>query len=342
SPSSAGPTPTTTAPSAPVPARVSVAGVVASDLEVPWGVAFLPDGAALVAERDTARLVRVGPDGAVARLGVVPGVRHGGEGGLLGLAVSPAFATDRTVFAYHTASGDNRVVRVRLDGDRLGTPVPVLTGIPAGGIHNGGRIVFGPDGALWIGTGEVGDPDLAQDRRSLGGKILRIRPDGSVPADNPFPGSPVWSYGHRNVQGLAFDSRGRLWASELGQKAFDELNLVVRGGNHGWPRVEGVGNDGRYVDPVATWRTSEASPSGIAIVDDVVYVAALRGERLWQVPITGDGAGEPRAFLAGDLGRLRTVVTTPDGTLWVTTSNRDGRGDPAEADDRILRLALSG
>lgn len=318
-----------------------MAGTVAEHLAVPWGVAFLPDGTALVAERDTARLLRVSPSGSVTALGVVPGVKHGGEGGLLGLAVSPTFATDRAVFAYHTAASDNRVVRLTVDANRLISVRPVLTGIPAGRIHDGGRMVIGPDGSLWIGTGETGNTALAQDLGSLGGKILRIRLDGTVPADNPFPGSPVWSYGHRNVQGLAFDSGGRLWASELGAHRFDELNLISKGRNYGWPAVEGKGGGGRYVDPVVTWPTDQASPSGLAIVDDVAYLAALGGQRLWQVPLTAAGAGAPRAFLRGELGRLRTVVAAPDGSLWLATSNRDGRGSPVPADDRIVRLALT-
>ena len=272
---------------------------------------------------------------------MVPGVQASGEGGLLGLATSPSFRTDRFVYAYFTGGSDNRVVRMTFDGNGFGEPEPILTGIPKGGIHNGGRMVFGPDGMLYIGTGEAGDRPLSQDLNSLGGKILRLAPDGGVPPDNPIAGSLVWSYGHRNVQGLAFDSQGRLWASEFGQNTFDELNLVQRGGNHGWPLVEGPSNDPRFVAPAESWPTSEASPSGIAIVDDVVYMAALRGQRLWQIPIEGNGVGPYRAFFTGELGRLRTVEVAPDGSLWLTTSNRDGRAEPRAGDDVVLRLALS-
>jgi glucose/arabinose dehydrogenase len=315
---------------------------VTTGLRVPWGLAFLPDGTALVAERPTGRVVRIGPDGGAATAGTVPGVADQGEGGLLGLAVVPGGgAAIANVYAYFTStSGDNRVVRMPYRGGRLGAPAPVLTGIPAAGNHNGGRIVLGPDGNLWIGTGDAGDRAESQDRGSLGGKILRIRPDGSVPRDNPFPGSPVWSYGHRNVQGLAFDSRGQLWATEFGQNTWDELNKVTKGGNHGWPDVEGRGEGRGLVDPQVVWRTDEASPSGLAILGDVAYVAGLRGERLWQVPVGGGTAGRPVAALEGRLGRLRTVEPDPDGGLWVTTSNRDGRGSPADGDDRIVRLAV--
>jgi glucose/arabinose dehydrogenase len=226
------------------------------------------------------------------------------------------------------------------ENGRLGRATTVLTGIPNAGNHNGGRMIFGPDGKLWIGTGEAGDKPLSQDLRSLGGKILRLNPDGSVPADNPFRGSPVWSLGHRNVQGLAFDSQGRLWATEFGQNDWDELNRIERGKNYGWPAVEGKGTGGgRYVEPFVVWTTDEASPSGLAIVDDVAYVAGLRGERLWQVPLNGDGENDVARF-EGEYGRLRTVEPAPDGSLWLTTSNHDGRGNPADDDDRILRVQI--
>jgi glucose/arabinose dehydrogenase len=313
---------------------------VTTGLRVPWGVAFLPDGTALVAERPTGRVVRIGPDGGITEAGTVPGVRALGEGGLLGLAVAPD--DPGTVFAYFTSADDNRVVRMPYRDGRLGDAVPLLAGIPAAGNHNGGRIVVGPDGNLWMGTGDAGRSEQAQDRQALGGKILRIRRDGSVPADNPFPGSPVWSYGHRNVQGLAFDSTGQLWATEFGQNTWDELNKVVKGGNHGWPEVEGRGGPDGFVDPQVVWPTADASPSGLAIVDDVAYIGALRGTRLWQVPLTAGVAGRPVALLDGALGRVRTVVVPPDGGgLWLTTSNTDGRGSPREGDDRVVRVALT-
>ena len=172
-----------------------------------------------------------------------------GEAGLLGVAVSPDFETDRTLFLYLTTDTDNRVVRAEVDGDRLGRTTVVLDGIPAGFIHDGGRIAFGPDGHLYVTTGETGNPELAQDPQSLAGKILRITPDGDPAPGNPDPDSPVWSLGHRNVQGLAWDDEGRLWASEFGDSEWDELNLVEKGGNYGWPEVEGVGGDAAYIDP---------------------------------------------------------------------------------------------
>ena len=169
-----------------------------------------------------------------------------------------------------------------------------------------------------------------------------ITADGDPAPDNPVDGSPVWTMGHRNVQGLAFDDRGRLWASEFGQDTWDELNLIDKGRNYGWPVHEGraQGGDDQYRDPFVQWRTSEASPSGLAFLGGSLWMASLRGERLWQVPLTADGVGRPRDWFVGSYGRMRTVVVAPDGNLWVTTSNRDGRGDPAPADDRILEIAV--
>lgn len=317
-------------------------GVVARDLEAPWGLAFLPDGSALVSERDSERLRVVTTDGEVRTIGTVPGVDGVGEGGLLGVAVSPTYAEDQAVFAYLTAGGENVVVRMTYDGARLAGSRVILDGIPAGPVHNGGRIAFGPDGMLYVGTGEAGNTALAQQRRSLGGKILRVTPDGEPAPGNPFPRSPVYSLGHRNVQGLAWDSRGQLWAAEFGQNEWDELNRIEPGENYGWPVVEGRAGDDRFVDPVRQWRTSEASPSGIAVARDSVFMAGLRGSRLWQIPIPGGRPGKPRALLTERYGRLRTVAAAPDGSLWLTTSNRDGRGSPREGDDRILRLRLGG
>jgi glucose/arabinose dehydrogenase len=308
--------------------------VVAEGLQVPWGLTWLPDGDALVAERGTARLLRLPAEGgAPVQAGVVPGVSPVGEAGLLGLAVSP----DEWVYAYLTSASDNRIVRFRLDS--VGSPQTILTGIPRGSIHAGGRIAFGPDGKLYAGAGDAGTTANAQNPASLGGKILRLNPDGSVPADNPTAGSPVYSLGHRNVQGLAWDAAGRLYAAEFGQNTWDEVNLIRAGGNYGWPVVEGTGNDPRYVNPLVVWSTAEASPSGAAIAGSTLYVAALRGTRLWTVPLDGSGGvGTPVAELRGQFGRLRTVEVAPDGSLWVATSNRDGRGSPAPSDDRILRF----
>src|SRR5829696_3521104 len=316
------------------PGQVSV---LVSGLEAPWGIAFLPGGDALVTERDSARILRIPAGGGTAtevqQLAEVDGA---GEGGLLGIAVSPTYARDRLVFVYYTTGEDNRIARMRLGQP----PQPIVTGIPRSGIHNGGRLTFGPDGFLWAGTGDASERGRSQDVSSLGGKVLRMTTEGRPPPGNPFGNSLVWSTGHRNVQGLAFDSAGRLWASEFGQNRFDEVNLIQPGRDYGWPTVEGPSDDSRFAAPLVTWRTSEASPSGVAVAGSTLYVAALRGERLWAVPLQGAAVGEPRAMLQDRYGRLRAVSLAPDGSLWVLTSNRDGRGDPVDGDDRILRLTV--
>lgn len=311
---------------------------MAEGLDTPWGVAFLPDGNALVTERDTGRVLLVG-DGGLRVVGTVRQVSDADdEAGLLGIAVGPGFARDRRVWLYVTSDDDNRIVATTYADGRLGAVRPVLTGIPKGVIHDGGRLEFGPDGYLYVSTGETGQRALAADRRSLGGKILRITGSGEPAPGNPIPGSPIWSWGHRNVQGLAWVGR-QLWASEFGADTWDELNRVERGRDHGWPAVEGPGGSATQVEPAQVWRTAEASPSGLAWADGALWMAALRGERLWRIPVRGGEAGRPVGHLIGEHGRMRTVVTTPDGRLWVTTSNRDGRGTPGPADDRILEVA---
>ncbi|TDD94052.1 PQQ-dependent sugar dehydrogenase [Actinomadura rubrisoli] len=307
-------------------------------LSVPWAVAFLPGGDALVTERDTARLLRVTPAGQKTIIGKVPDVDPQGEGGLLGVAVSPAYARDHLIYLYYTASGDNRVVKAAYDG-RLGAARPIVTGIPKGGNHNGGRLAFGPDGMLYVTTGETGEPGKAPDRKSLGGKILRVTPEGAPAPGNPF-GSRVWTYGHRNVQGIAWDDRARLFATEFGQDRFDEINHIEKGRNYGWPTVEGVGRREGLTDPLLTWTTDEASPSGLAYAGGSLWAAALQGRRLWQIPLDNGRPGRPIARFHDSYGRLRAAVRAPDGSLWITTSNRDGRADPSKDDDRILTIPL--
>jgi glucose/arabinose dehydrogenase len=252
---------------------------------------------------------------------------------LLGLALAPD--DESTLFAFVTTASDNRVVRLTLKGGVIASQKPILTGIGIGGRHHGGRLLFDGDGNLFVSTGDAGDGPLAQDKDSLNGKVLRITRDGKAAADNPF-GNRTWSYGHRNIEGLAYDADGRLWATEFGDKAKDELNLIQRGGNYGWPEVEGRGSSSKFRNPQVVWHTAEASPSGLAFLDGHLWLASLRGERLWRVDVDGARASHPTDFFVGRYGRTRTVVVAPDGNLWVTTSNRDGRGDPSADDDRIL------
>ncbi|MFE9458035.1 PQQ-dependent sugar dehydrogenase [Streptomyces californicus] len=336
----------------PPPAKGSaeVVSTLTEKLKSPWGLAALPGGDLLVSSRDEGTVHRIdGESGKQTLLGSVPGVSASGEGGLLGLAVSSTFGADQMVYAYFTTASDNRIVRMSYDekrpaGQQLGAPDTVLRGIPKGSVHNGGRIAFGPDKMLYAGTGETGDTGLAQDKESLAGKILRMTPDGEPVHGNPEADSVVYSYGHRNVQGLAWDKDKRLWAAEFGQDTWDELNLIEPGGNYGWPEVEGKKGEAGFIDPVAQWKTSEASPSGIAYAKGSIWMAGLRGERLWRIPLSGDSAKEPyaapQAFLEEKHGRLRTVVSAGSDRLWLVTSNTDGRGTPKSGDDEVLQVEV--
>ncbi|EFL38932.1 PQQ-dependent sugar dehydrogenase [Streptomyces griseoflavus] len=332
----------------PAKGSVKVVRTVATGLNSPWGLAPLTDGDLLVSSRDEATITRVdGKTGRKTELGEVPGVSPAGEGGLLGIALSPEYASDHMIYAYFTSASDNRVVRMIYDerkpaGQQLGAPDTVFRGIPKGMIHNGGRIAFGPDRMLYAGTGESGDTGLSQDKESLGGKILRLTPDGEPAPGNPFPGSAVYSYGHRNVQGLAWDGKQRLFASEFGQNTWDELNAIEPGANYGWPEAEGRSDDSAFKNPVEQWSTDEASPSGIAYAEGSIWMAGLRGERLWRIPLKGtEASADPQAFLEGEYGRLRTVAAAGGDKLWLVTSNTDGRGNPKKGDDRILELEVS-
>ncbi|MCX4979503.1 MULTISPECIES: sorbosone dehydrogenase family protein [unclassified Streptomyces] len=334
----------------PPPAKgtVKVVRTVTEDLDSPWGLAPLPEDDLLVSSRDEGTITRVDKEtGKKTELGEVPGVAPEGEGGLLGIALSPDYASDHFVYAYFTTVSDNRIVRMLYDeskpsGEQLGSPDTIFKGIPKGYIHNGGRIAFGPDKMLYAGAGETGQTGLAQDTKSLGGKILRMTPEGEPAPGNPFGDSVVYSYGHRNVQGLAWDDKQRLWAAEFGQDTWDELNQIKPGGNYGWPVVEGESDDSKYLNPIAQWPTDDASPSGIAYAEGSIWMAGLKGQRLWRIPLDGTKASaEPQAFLEGDYGRLRTVVSAGGDKLWLVTSETDGRGSPGAGDDRILELEVT-
>ena len=328
--------------------RVRVIDTVATDIDVPWGLAALPDGTVLVTSRDDHHLYRLAPfTGRRTDLGEIPGVdTDGGEGGLLGVAVSPRFAVDQRIYLYWSTVADNRIgyVELRPKGSaaRLSRPTVVLDGIPRGFRHNGGRLAFGPDGMLYAGTGETENTALAQDRDSLGGKVLRMTPEGRAPRSNPFRGSVVYSVGHRNVQGLVFDARGRLFASEFGDHDKDELNWIRPGRNYGWPYGEGITDLAGFESPVAEFGTEEDSPSGVAIAGGSVFMGALAGQRLWRIPLDGTRlVAPPTSFLQARYGRLRSVLALDERTLLVTTSNQDGRITPYAGDDKILMLRVS-
>ena len=342
------PTPTiSVSPSAtpePVALPVGEPTVIAQGLTTPWSVVRLASGSSLISERDTALVKELTASGEVRVVGAVEGVVPGGEGGLLGLAVPPTPPTNSGawLYAYFTAAADNRIVRFALEGApggyTFGGREDVLTGIAKAGNHNGGRIAFGPDAMLYATVGDASIREAAQDAASLNGKILRMSPTGDVPPDNPTAGSLVYSLGHRNPQGIAWDATGQLWAAEFGQDTWDELNVIRPGGNYGWPVVEGVASDPAFINPVYQWATDDASPSGLAFTRGAFYLAALKGERLWSV--TTDSGAVATSWFEGVFGRLRDAVPGPDGTLWILTGNTDGRGVPRAGDDKLLEVAL--
>lgn len=316
---------------------------LANDLEAPWSIAPVGADGILISERDSAQIVLIDTDGQKRVIGGVGGVAATGEGGLLGIAVQSAGA-ERRLFAYFTTADDNRVVSFPLTGTgaslALGPAAEVITGLPKASNHNGGRIAFGPDGLLYITTGDANQRDRAQDVGYLGGKILRLDASGSVPADNPFADSPVYSLGHRNPQGIAWRADGTMFAAEFGQDTWDELNVIDPGANYGWPDVEGTdSSDARFVAPIAQWATDDASPSGIAVIGDTVFMAGLGGERLWTIdPASGV---QTREFFSGQLGRIRDVYSADDGSLLLITNNTDGRGEPRPGDDTLYRVTLA-
>lgn len=301
----------------------------------------------LVSERDSGRILEVSAGGDVREVGRIDDASSSGEAGLHGLAVD-----DDRLYAFFAAGTENRIVRFDLLGEAgdlsLGEEETILDGLPTANFHNGGRLAFGPDGMLYATLGDTGDRDSAQDEDALSGKILRMTPDGDIPAGNPFGDSLVFSMGHRNPQGIGWDDEGTMYASEFGQDTWDELNVIEAGGNFGWPEVEGIpeGNgagdggsgdgDGDFIDPVQQWSPDEASPSGLAVTDDSILIAGLRGERLHQVPL--DDLKSSSELWTGEHGRLRDVVEAPDGSLLVLTNNTDGRGEPGPYDDRLLRF----
>jgi glucose/arabinose dehydrogenase len=329
--------PLTIGPVQPVGEPVTVVGGLAA----PWSMVRLDDGSTLISERDSGLIKELLPDGSLRDVGQVPGVVASGEGGLLGLEY---VEEGPWLYAYFTAANDNRILRFDLTG-RSGSygfrdSRDILTGLAKAGNHNGGRIKLGPDGMLYATVGDAGAPNVGQDPAALNGKILRMQLDGSVPDDNPFPGSLVYSYGHRNPQGLAWDRDGQLWAAEFGQDTWDELNIIVAGANYGWPVVEGASDDPAFVSPVYQWATDDASPSGLVWTRDTFFMAALRGERVWAIYPSPESTQAVEWF-TGVYGRIRDVVPGPNGSLWVLTNNTDGRGNARDGDDRILQVELA-
>ena len=314
------------------------AGVLVSGLDVPWAIAFFDDDSFLITERDTGTVSHY-RDGETRSIGTVP-AKSVGEGGLLGIAVDPDFGMTKHVFVYYTYDGNestlNRVSRFTYDLTLKDERV-LIDAIPGAPNHNGGRIAFGPDGLLYITTGDATNPSLAQDVRSLAGKILRINKDGSIPADNPFPDSQVYTYGHRNAQGIAwFD--GLMVASEHGPSRNDEVSIIVAGNNYGWPVAECVDHAG-YAAPIRCFDEFTLAPAAAAF-DDAghLYVAGLRGAQVRRF-VLRDGVIVDESVFLEDIGRIRELQYRK-GFLYLSTSNRDGRGVPRPGDDRIIRVPV--
>jgi len=298
--------------------------VVASGLAVPTGLVVLPDGSAVVGERDTGRLLQVFPDRSPAKvLMTVPGVDAGGNGGLLGLALSPTYQEDGLLYAYLSTATDNRVVRFPVGG----TPNVVFTGIPRGEVHNGGGLLFGADGTLYVGTGDTGDPRLAGDPTSLAGKVLRIDVFGHRVGNRPY-----FTRGHRDVTALCAGGQGVLFATDDASEGPDELDALTDGGDYGAASSSG--------DPVVEIPGKEGGLGGCAVAGNSVFLGALDGERVHVLTLDGRGVptGDPDELLGGRYGRLRTTVLDSQGGLWITTSNKDGVGRPAADDDKVLRI----
>lgn len=334
------------------PQNAPRAQVIATNLDTPWAIAFLPSGELLVTERQ-GNIKRIDQNGNVSTIATLSQVKEAGEGGLLGITLHPDFSENNYVYLYYTysASGNdtlNRVVRMKFANNKLSNEQIIVDRIPGASNHNGGRIKFGPDKLLYIGTGDAQEPSLAQNTSSLAGKILRVTDEGKPAPENPF-GNAVYSYGHRNVQGLAWDKKGNLWATEHGRSGlasgFDELNIIVAGKNYGWPEIQGDEEKADMVKPRAhSGESTTWAPSGAAIYNDAIFFAGLRGQSLYQIKLYSDRiykmkqSLEVQAHLQNEFGRLRDVVVGPDNMLYITTSNRDGRGSPAVDDDKIIKV----
>lgn len=329
------------------------ASVLVDELNVPWELVSVPDGRMFVTERPgTIRVIESGELASEPLIEFAAPFNEEGEGGLLGLAADPDFDDNGYLYTYHSyleGDGDiaNRVLRLKVSDGKATIDKELLSDIPGGVNHNGGRIKIGPDNLLYITTGERYEPELAQNEDSLGGKILRIGLDGSIPEDNPWPNSPVYSMGHRNAQGLAWNpDNGYLYATEHGQRNFDEINRIEAGENYGWPEVEGDDNDnGAYQVPLAHSGDETWAPSGVAYIEEgpwagSLLAANLRGEQLLKITLSEDGTQvkQVEPIFKDEWGRIRNVTAGEDGKLYVLTNNRDGRGSPRDGDDQLIVL----
>lgn len=310
--------------------------IIAENLDTPWAIDFLPDGRMIFTQRGGQ--VSILENGTVKSIGNVDAVEMS-ESGLLGIAVDPNFNENKFVYLYYTAQNENRVSRFTLN-EKLENETILIDNIPSAQIHDGGRIKFGPDGKLYVTTGDATNRPEAQNINSVSGKILRLNKDGSIPADNPF-NNYIYSYGHRNPQGITWNPLTKeMYSSEHGQSRYDEINIIIKGGNYGWPDYQGNDSPEGYVKPLIFYTDFTLAPSGIAYYNGALYVAGLRGSQLRKISLSVDGkavTGEEALFT--NLGRIREVVER-DGYLYISTSNRDGRGIPQSGDDKIIRIKI--
>ena len=320
--------------------------IVAENLSIPWAIAFLPDHSMLVTERPgRVRLIDATGKLQDAPVATLADVKEIGEGGLLGIALDPDFPKNHYVYLYYTYAGTNdtlnRVARYTYQNNALIDAKILVDAIPGNSNHNGGRIKFGSDNLLYITTGDAEEPSRAQDKNSLGGKILRITTDGKAAPGNAF-NNLVYSYGHRNPQGLAWDNDGRLWATEHGrsgvQSGLDEINLIVNGNNYGWPTIQGTETRAGMQTPFRNSGNTTWAPAGVAYYNGRLFFGGLRGQTLYEAVLENDKIVDLKTHLAGEFGRIREVILGPDNMLYITTSNRDGRGVPQSGDDKVLKV----
>lgn len=326
-----------------IPSNIEDIEIVAQNLNIPWEIAFLPDASMLVTER-SGKLLKIGSETKVIK--EIEGVKHIGEGGLLGLTLHPNFSLNNFIYLYSTTQDSNgianRVEGYKFSNDTLSERKVILEGIKGSINHDGGRIAFGPDGYLYITTGDAENPDLAQDKNSLNGKILRIKDDGSIPPDNPF-GNAVYSLGHRNPQGLAWDKDGTLWETEHGpsgtQTGYDEINIITKGANYGWPGVKGDQTKEGFVSPIIQSGSKDTwAPSGMTYWNGRLFFSGLRGEALYEARINGGEKLDLIPHFKQEFGRIRAVILGADGFIYLSTSNKDGRGQERGGDDKIIKI----
>lgn len=315
---------------------------VAQNLETPWSLSFLPNNDIIFTERNGS--LKLISNNNITTIEKISDVLEYGEGGLMGLTLHPNFSQNKYLYVMYTYQGEgnntrNRVVKYKFNNNSLSEKTIIIDNIPGAIYHNGGRIKFGPDGYLYATTGDSLEPSLAQNTNSLAGKILRVTDDGKTAPGNPF-NNLIYSYGHRNPQGIAWDASGRLWQTEHGRSnpsGYDEVNIILSGRNYGWPEIQGGETRSGMQSPLTQSGDETWAPGGAVFLGDSLFYTGLRGEALYELRIENGNAIITKHFL-NEFGRIRDVILGPDNLLYITTSNRDGRGNPSTGDDRILKI----